>query len=181
MNKRPEKRNNPTFMRRNYSSMKRLAKVWRRPKGMQNKLRHKFKGYGSVVSVGYRNPEVLRGRHNSGKEFVMVENQAIIASLDAAKHIAILSSNTGKKKRMTLLEVLKTKSIEVHNIQDIDKYMTQVKEGFAARKKKVEEKKKEVKEEKKEPVKTEEKKKLTEEEKKKEEKAEKDKILTKRK
>ena len=64
----------PKFKRENYFRLKRLQTSWRRPKGIDSKMRHKLKGKRKSPGTGYRNPRAVRGLHPRGKEIVQVAN-----------------------------------------------------------------------------------------------------------
>ena len=51
----------PRFIRRDYTKRKNLGKKWRRPKGIDNKLRLNIKGHGKKISQGYRSAKRIRG------------------------------------------------------------------------------------------------------------------------
>ena len=55
----------PGFERQESWRYKRLKPNWRRPKGIDNKMRRKIKGWPATVNVGYRGPKVVRGLHPS--------------------------------------------------------------------------------------------------------------------
>jgi large subunit ribosomal protein L32e len=166
----------PKFLRSNVHSYARLKNVWRKPKGMHNKLRHQFKGYGNVVNIGYGAPLTSKFLHKSGKEFVLVHNSAEAELLVKDKHMAIISKHLGQKKRLVIIQKLAKKSITIHNIKDIAKHIESINTDMQQRK----DKKKKLPKQKPKEVKKKEEKQLTDEEKKKQEKAEKDKVLTKR-
>ena len=61
-----QKRRQPSFTRLESWRYKRLKGVWRKPKGIDNHMRLKRKGWPKSVTVGYRSPKKVRGLHPSG-------------------------------------------------------------------------------------------------------------------
>mgnify|MGYP001600489337 FL=1 len=59
------------FLRRNWDKYKRLGKrnkkrqIWRKPKGIHNKMRKNRRGYSAIVRIGYRTNKKERGRINN--------------------------------------------------------------------------------------------------------------------
>ena len=57
------KKKKPKFLRRTWSRYSKLGKqrkkkqIWKAPKGRDNKMREKRKGYPAVVSIGYKKPQ----------------------------------------------------------------------------------------------------------------------------
>ncbi len=97
-------RKKPTFRRHLYHRFIKFQNQdsWRKPKGNDNKMRLKLKGYPPIVQVGYRNPRIIRGLHPSGLEPVVVRNEKMLEHLDPSKHIIILSGALGLRKKLLL-------------------------------------------------------------------------------
>ena len=51
----------PNFVRQDSHKQKEVKKKWRKPKGMQSKMRLKKKGYRKSVSIGYGSPKKVNG------------------------------------------------------------------------------------------------------------------------
>jgi len=88
---------------------------WRKPKGIDNKMRLRLKGYPPIVEVGYRGPAAVRGLHPSGLEPVLVHNEKELEGLDPSKHIVIIASTVGLKKRLKILEKARQLGLRVAN------------------------------------------------------------------
>ncbi|MGN6622713.1 MAG: eL32 family ribosomal protein, partial [Candidatus Nitrosocosmicus sp.] len=56
----------PKFKRQESWRYDRLAVNWRKPDGIDNKMRKQYSGYPSLVKIGYGGPKVSRGLHPSG-------------------------------------------------------------------------------------------------------------------
>jgi len=113
------------FLRRVWSRYSKLGKrrkkkqVWRKPKGRDNKMREKRKGYPAVVSIGYKKDAKSRGKIQD-KQIVIIMN---IKDLEKIKknQIAIIGK-IGKKKKIEIAEKAKDKKIQVHNL-NIEKFL----------------------------------------------------------
>ncbi|MBS1266230.1 MAG: 50S ribosomal protein L32e [Candidatus Woesearchaeota archaeon] len=177
----------PKFIRQDAHKIKRLEKKWRKPKGVDSKMRHKRRGYRRSVEVGWRSPKKVRGLHRSGLKMVNVANLKDLKELDPKKHIIIIS-RVGKKKKIKIVKQALEKNFEFVNLKNPKEFLDNTnKELIAAKKRKEkEEKKKEKKKEKPskkesiEDVVKETDDEKSEEKQKEKKKKEKDKLLTKR-
>ena len=88
---------------------------WKKPKGKDNKMRLKLKGYPPVVQVGYRTPNDIRGLHPSGLTPVTVSNVKDLENLDPSKHIVYISGTVGLKKRFELIREAQRRGFRVAN------------------------------------------------------------------
>ncbi len=88
---------------------------WKRPRGKDNKMRLKLKGYPPLVSVSYSMPSDLRFLHPSGLVPVTVSSVKDLEKLDPSKHIVYISSTVGLKKRIELVKLAKEKGFKVAN------------------------------------------------------------------
>ena len=115
----------PKFLRRTWNRYSKLGKgrkkkqVWRSPKGRDNKMREKRKGYPRVVSIGYKKSEKLRN-NIANKKPILVMN---IKNLEKIKknEIAIVGK-VGKKKKIELAKKAKEKKIQIYNL-NVLKYL----------------------------------------------------------
>ena len=55
-------------------SRSRVKARWRKQRGIDNKKRVKKDFMGAEPTIGYRNPEILRGVRENGKRIVLVHN-----------------------------------------------------------------------------------------------------------
>lgn len=88
---------------------------WKKPKGIDNPMRLKLKGYPPVVSVGYRTPKLIRGLHPSGRRPVIVHNVAELNGLDPEEVIVYVSSRVGLRKREAIVRAALGKGFLVAN------------------------------------------------------------------
>ena len=176
----------PEFNRHDSHKRKRLKKNWRKPRGLQSKMRLSLRGYAKAVTKGYGSPSEVYGLDKSGLKIVRINSVQELEKLNPKQEGALISTNLGLKKRIIIVKKAKEKGITILNIKNADKWLKEVEEKFV-RKKEEKKKKKETKQEKKKELekKSKEEKeklieKLTEEEKKQKEKEEKDKVLIKK-
>jgi large subunit ribosomal protein L32e len=118
----------PRFLRKDSHKMSKLGKrrknkqKWKKPTGRDNKMREKRKGYGAVVSLGYRTDKDIRGMVKE-KQPVQVEN---IKQLEKLKEneIAILG-RVGQKKKIEIAKKAKELNIEIANL-NVKKFLKEV-------------------------------------------------------
>ena len=177
--KQEKKSVNPRFIRQDIHKKKRLAKLWRKPRGCDSKKRL-MKNNRLIVKPGYGTPKILRKREKTGKEIVAVTSVNDLKSLGPKKHTIIVSKKLGLKNKLVLLNKLVEEKFTVHNIKDPKRYVESKKAQLDKKKKQKQEKtkKEKVKKEadKKESIED----KLSDDEKKKLEKKEIDRLLTKK-
>ena len=113
--RKQQKSKKPTFKRTDSHKKKKLDENWRRPRGLQGKLRRRFASKGAVVQVGYGSPRAVRGLHPSGFEEVMVRNQDDLQPIDPSYQAARIARTVGVRKRQMIEEVAKSREIKILN------------------------------------------------------------------
>lgn len=108
----------PKFVRQESWRYKRLKPSWRKPRGIDSKMRLKLKGRPKSVEVGYRSPKKVRGFHPSGFEEVMVYNTKDLEKIDPGKVVRI-GHTVGSKKRSKIVERAKELKIHVVNPREV--------------------------------------------------------------
>ncbi len=88
---------------------------WKKPKGNDNPMRLKLKGYPPVVSVGYRTSKIIRGLHPSGRRPVVVHNVAELEGLNPEEVIVYVSGKVGLRKREAIVRAALEKGFVVAN------------------------------------------------------------------
>ena len=94
----------PEFVRPESWRYVRLHSPWRKPKGMDNKVRKSIKGWPRRVKVGYRGPVKARGYHPSGNLDVLVYNPEQLVSLIPGRDAVRIGGQVGARKRALILK-----------------------------------------------------------------------------
>lgn len=112
--RKTQKSKKPEFQRQESWRYKRVHRSWRRPKGIDSKMRLKLGGRPKSVSIGYRSPSLVRGRTGSGHEEVLVHNPEDLTKVTLDKVVRI-AHVVGQRKRNNILEQAKTLGLYVVN------------------------------------------------------------------
>lgn len=110
-----EKRKKPTFRRQESWRYKRLKETWRRPRGLDNKVRRKVKGWPQAPSSGYRGPKESRGLHPSGFREVRVFNVDDLSGVDPDLEAVRIAHTVGGRKRIEIVNRAKEMGIHILN------------------------------------------------------------------
>jgi len=129
----------PVFVRTDSHKKVRLGTKWRRPDGRQNKRRLRLRGYAPVVKVGYQSESLTKGLKN-GLIITIVNNVLELKKLNN-KHLIIVASNVGNKKRMAILSEAKKMNLQVanHPITKADEIKTLFEERVKVKKQTIKE------------------------------------------
>ena len=108
-------KNRPKFLRQESWRYKRLGPSWRRPRGIDSKMRLEHRGWPKLVKDGNHTPKLVRGLHPSGFNDIVVHNEKELNLLDPSRVAARLSSSLGARKREILIKLAKSKGLKVLN------------------------------------------------------------------
>ena len=144
----------PAFLRPESWRDSKFSESWRRPRGLDNKVRRKIKGWPASPSTGYKGPKVARGLHPSGYREVIVYNAEAVTKVDVNTQAIRIGHTVGKKKRAEIIAKAKELNIKILNVKVVAEEAKEVEgeeaaEGEQAAEEKTEEKPAEKKEKKK--------------------------------
>ena len=105
----------PEFVRQESWRYVRVKESWRKPRGMDSKMRLQKKGWPPIVKVGYRGPAKARGLHPSGYQEVLVHNVEELERLDPTRQAARIAHTVGLRKRIQIMERARELGIYVVN------------------------------------------------------------------
>ncbi len=109
---RKSRHNKPKFKRQESWRYKRVKENWRKPRGIDSKIRKKVKGWPRSPEVGYRTPKETRGLHPSGYEEISVQRVDDISEIDPQRQAVRIARSVGAKKRVEILA--KAAEMEIH-------------------------------------------------------------------
>jgi len=105
----------PDFVRQESWRYVRVKESWRKPRGMDSKMRLQKKGWPPIVKVGYRGPAKARGLHPSGFQEVLVHNVEELERLNPATQAARIARTVGFRKRLEIMRKAEELGIYVLN------------------------------------------------------------------
>jgi large subunit ribosomal protein L32e len=105
----------PHFKRYESWRFVRLKDIWKKPRGIDNKMRTELQGWPKSVKIGYRGPAAVRGLHSSGMEEVMVWNAKDVEKVDPETQVARIGGTVGGRKKETILAKAEELKIRILN------------------------------------------------------------------
>jgi len=109
------KRKRPKFRRQESWRYKRIKENWRRPRGLDSKMRKKVKGWPSSPNAGYRGPKVARGLHPSAFKEVRVFNVDDLSDVNPEREAVRIAHTVGSRKRIEIVNRARELGIHVIN------------------------------------------------------------------
>ena len=126
------KKKKPNFVRQD-PKLKKFDDKWRRPRGLQSKLRKNQAGHIKTPSPGYRSPIEVRGLDPKGLKPKLIHTLQDLESVNKDES-AIISSKVGLRKKLTLLAKAKELKLNISNVPNIEEFIKKSKENLAKRK-----------------------------------------------
>jgi len=126
------KNKKPKFVRAESWKFDRFSLSWRKPRGLDNKIRRKIKGWPPGPSTGYKGPISARFLHPSGYREVIVFNVADLSNIDINTQAARIAHTVGKRKRTLIIAEAKNLNIKILNLKvskETEKKTDEVAEG----------------------------------------------------
>ena len=105
----------PRFVRQESWRYVRIRPMWRKPKGVDSKIRRQDKGWPALVRVGYRGPVAARGLHPSGHYERLVHRPADLEGMVPGRDVARIGSGVGAKKRALIISRANELGIRILN------------------------------------------------------------------
>jgi large subunit ribosomal protein L32e len=114
------KHKKPKFRRQESWRYKRVHDVWRKPHGIDSKMRKKVKGWPPSPTTGYRSPKKTRGLHPSGFVEPLVYSVEDLSGIDPELQAIRIGRSVGDRKRVEILARAGEKGIHVLNPRRIE-------------------------------------------------------------
>jgi large subunit ribosomal protein L32e len=105
----------PAFLRPESWRDAKFSESWRRPRGLDNKVRQKVKGWPASPSTGYKGPKFARGLHPSGYREVIVYNVKDVTVVDSNTQAIRIAHTVGKRKRALIIAEAEKLQMKVLN------------------------------------------------------------------
>jgi len=105
----------PNFRRQESWRYKRIKENWRRPRGIDSKIRKRVKGWLPSPGTGYRGPKEARGLHPSGYAEVLVHNVDDVEKVDPETQAIRIGRKVGGRKRVDISARAKERGIHILN------------------------------------------------------------------
>ncbi|XP_067013771.1 large ribosomal subunit protein eL32 [Anabrus simplex] len=111
------KKRNKHFVRHQSDRYKKLRRSWRKPKGIDNRVRRRFKGQYLMPSIGYGSNRKTKHMLPTGFRKVLVHNvkELEVLMMQNRKYCAEIAHGVSSKKRKSIVERAQQLSIRVTN------------------------------------------------------------------
>lgn len=113
--RKQRKKKEPDFIRQESWKYVRLKENWRRPRGIDSKMRLKKKGRPKMPNIGYRTPRIIRGLHPSGFKEILVYNPSQLNNVNPDREAIRIAGTVGRKKRLEIIKKADELGIRVLN------------------------------------------------------------------
>ena len=117
-----QKKKHPAFKRQEWYRYKRLARSsWRKPTGLQSKVRLNRKYRPPMARIGYRKISSVRGLHPSGFEEVMVHKSSDLDGLDPETQAVRIGARVGNRTRLDIHDRANSLGLRILNQRRIER------------------------------------------------------------
>jgi large subunit ribosomal protein L32e len=106
----------PKFVRAESWRFDRFSTSWRKPRGLDNKIRRKILGWPPGPCTGYKGPKVARYLHPSGFTEVIVYNVADLSKVDVNTQAIRIAHRVGKRKRADIIAKATELNLKILNL-----------------------------------------------------------------
>ena len=106
-----------SFKRYHCDRYKKVQEHWKKPKGLDSRVRRKFKGSAMMPGKKFRLPPVLRDIMPNGLREIVIKNVDELRSLQylSEKYCATIAGATGSRKRIEIVNEAKKLGITLTN------------------------------------------------------------------
>jgi large subunit ribosomal protein L32e len=105
----------PKFRTHESWRYKRVKTSWRRPRGLDNKMRLNVKGWPKSVNAGYGGPRIARHLHPSGYEEVIVHTRYEAANVNPETQAIRIAHTVGTRKRIQITSIARERGLRILN------------------------------------------------------------------
>lgn len=105
----------PKFRRFESWRYVRIKNHWRKPRGIDNKMRTKESGWPKSVKVGWGSPSLVKHLHPSGKEEVLVWNTADLEKINRETQVIRIGGSVGSRKKEEIVRKSNEINIKILN------------------------------------------------------------------
>ena len=123
----------PDFLRTD-SNKKIFKNKWRKPRGINNKMRFNKKGHGKQPRIGYSAPHKIKNLNIYGLKDILVFNVNNLDNINKETDSALISKSVGLKKKIEIAKKAKDLNIYISNLKNIDEFLRKAEESLAKRK-----------------------------------------------
>lgn len=114
------------FTRKDAHKKARIGNKWRKPKGLQNKMRLQKKNRPQKVKPGFGTKNEEKHKDKKGLEIIQIQTKEDLKNINPKKQ-TILIPNLGAKKKLDLIAEAEKQKITIHNL-NIKRYKTNIQE-----------------------------------------------------
>ncbi len=98
---------------------KRFSGRWKRPKGLQSKIRERRKGNPRYIEPGYGSPAAVRGAAAEGLFPVVVSNVGDLSKVGDS-HGVVISSTVGLRKKIEIVKAAVERNLKLLNVNPVE-------------------------------------------------------------